>query len=367
MWLGWGILSLAGSIGWRWYAERTCWQGDTDRYQGLKYLYKRKPGKFYDKLLIGVDIPKDINCAFRKENWFDRVFKASRLTKEHQTGHRAFDERVFFISDNAAVQALVSHNPRIAESVLKIMDCDPHGAGFVAMRCRNARLWVEYKLKGELRAEKAIFGMASLSVHALHAIAREFIRNTPKNQRPWRDRHYWIAAFFSILTSGLFVNGVAQFMLSSGMDSRLLSTADIQTHARGIAIFGTGALVSLTAVFLGRTSRAHMTLLEVLLAGGIGLYTTSYTALKNINVELDTATESVHSEVISRRTEKARRSSHRFYYVNIRATQKTPEMWIEVSEPFYSTASYGTPVQLELHPGKLGYPWVSDLRKRAFD
>lgn len=367
MWFGIGFVTLAASVGWRWYSERTRWQGTSEKCNGLPYQYKYRSEKYSDKLWIGVDFNAQINCAFRKENWLDQGFKALRLTKEHQTGHREFDQQVYFLSDNPFVQNLVSTNPDIAENVLRIMASDIHGARFTALYGRNGCLWAEYKLKGELRAEKGTPGIASLCVPALQLIANAFQQAKPQTNNAWRDPYYWIATIFSVLASGLLINGCLQlFRWLETSNTHLLPHSNILQHTFGITVACTSLVIGVAAIMLSRTSRAHVTLIELLLAGGFGMFSTTYYGLKDINCQLDTQPGiTLTSEVADQRIYKRRPSSTPLYFLTIKATDETPQIEIEVNPSSHSMARKGSQIKLKLHPGKLGYRWITDVQVAA--
>lgn len=365
MWFGVGFVTLAASLGWRWYAERTRWKGESDKYDGLPYQYKFRREKYSDKLWIGINFNPQVNCVFRRENWLDRWFKVLRLTKEHQTGHREFDQQVYFISDNATVQNLVSSSPHIADNVLRVMASDMHGAHFRRLYGRSGCLWAEYKLKGELAVDKGRTGLAALCVPALHRIAKEFLQAEQTITKPWLDPYYWIAAVFSTIAYGLLTNGAIQiFRWLETTNTHLLPGSELVQHALGLTTISIGVLVAAAAIMLGRTSRAHMTLIEVLLAGGLGMFITSYYALKDINFDLDAKTGTpVTSEVIGQRIQKNRRQANKStYYVTIKATDKTPQTEISVNANSYAMTRIGSQINLNLHAGRLGYSWISDVQ-----
>ncbi len=365
MWFGVGFVTLAASLVWRWYAERTRWKGDSEKYDGLPYQYKFRREKYSDRLWIGIDFNPQVNCAFRRENWLDRAFKTLRLTKEHQTGHREFDQQVYFISDNATVQSMVSSSQHIADNVLKIMSSNMHGAYFRRLYGRSGCLWAEYKLKGELAADKGAPGLAALCVPALHAIAKEFLQEERTITKPWLDPYYWIAAVFSTIAYGLLTNGVIQvFRWLETPNVHLLPGSEIVQHALVITTISIGVLVAAAAIILSRTSRAHMTLIEVFLAGSLGMFSSSFYALKDINIDLDAkAGTAVTSQVIGQRIQKNRRKTNApTYYVTIKATDRTPQTEVTVSADSYAMTSIGSQINLNLHAGRLGYLWVSDVQ-----
>lgn len=365
MLFGFGLITLSASIFAKWYLERKRWNGESAQYNGQPYRHDYIRGKYNDKLLVGIDFHKGIECTFRRENCLDRLFKLLGLTKEHQSGNPEFDQLVYVISDNTAVQSLVTSSNSLAINVLKLLHSDQHGATFVALKARNGRLWVEYKLKGELRANVGKDGIASFAVKALHGIAQEFIHFSGKHRSRWFDRYYWIGAIFSTLAYGLLLGGVVHFAIQGIEDEVLIPGTGIQTLAKTVAIAGAAILVTIAAILLGRTSRAHYVLLEVLLAGGMGLYITAYTNLRDFNIDQDkSAATVIQTEITYREIKKRRSRDKKRYFVTIRATEKTPEMELQVNEGFYEKASYRTPVLIDLHHGQLGFPWLTNLRIR---
>jgi hypothetical protein len=107
-----------------------------------------------------------------------------------------------------------------------------------------------------------------------------------------------------------------------------------------------------------------MTLIEVFLAGSLGMFSSSFYALKDINIDLDAkAGTAVTSQVIGQRIQKNRRKTNApTYYVTIKATDRTPQTEVTVSADSYAMTSIGSQINLNLHAGRLGYLWVSDVQ-----
>jgi hypothetical protein len=260
---------------------------------------------------------------------------------------------------------MVSSSQHIADNVLKIMSSNMHGAHFRRLYGRSGCLWAEYKLKGKLAADKGAPGLAALCVPALHAIANEFLKAEKKITKPWLDSYYWIAAVFSTIAYGLLTNGVIQvFRWLETPNAQLLPGSEIVQHALGITAVSIGVLVAAAAIMLSRTSRAHMTLIEVFLAGSLGMFSTSYYALKDINFDLGAkAGKAVTSEVIGQRIQKHRRKTITpTYYLTIKATDSTPQTEVTVSADSYAMTRMGSQINLKVHAGKLGYLWISDVQ-----
>lgn len=371
LFFGAGLITLSASIALRWFAARSRLNGKAARCDEIPYQHKYSrdtstyifKSKYCDKLLIGIDLPKGIECVFRKENWLDRIFKALWLTKEHQTGHREFDKQVYFISDNPAVQNLVSTSPTMAQSVLKFMACDLHGARFKSLRGYNGQLLIEYKLPAQLPEPAVTRDIASFVVKDLYGIANEFEQSMAHRRSRWLDRYYWIALLLSIIATGLLMNGLALLALQWMDDVILLPNDTIHLLTLVITIAGTSTLVLISALLLMRTSRAHYTLLEVLLAGGVGIYGTAYANIRDYNITQDQSPPTVVTTRVIDKQKKSNFGKEKDHYVTLSGNQHMPAVEVRVNSGFYASVRANTQLRIDWHPGRMGYPWITNLRR----
>jgi hypothetical protein len=117
-------------------------------------------------------------------------------------------------------------------------------------------------------------------------------------------------------------------------------------------------------LFLGRSARAHVVLLEVLLMGSLGALLTSFVELRDLNMEWDQQ-PAVRYEVstVSKRISKGRRS--RNYYVTISGwPNKNNTSEIRVSSSLYHRTDRGGELVLLQKPGFLKVPWVAAVMPR---
>lgn len=139
-------------------------------------------------------------------------------------------------------------------------------------------------------------------------------------------------------------------------DSFLVTSAIV-----GVLVFG-------TIYFLGKTSRAHLILAEVIFIGGIGAFLTSTEQLRDLNSGMDTQAAQeiavqVQNKTIERRTgRRGRRYNNYYFHVNDWLNSGN-EKKISVSISLYKQVREGDNIIVFQKPGRLGYRWVENIAK----
>jgi hypothetical protein len=166
------------------------------------------------------------------------------------------------------------------------------------------------------------------------------------------------------IASGLFANGVVQ-CFRVGWNG-LPNTIDDGALALYGAIGGgmlLAMLVLATWSLLGRTSRAHLVLMQVLLLGGPGAFATAMTEARDLNMDADTSIASaIDTRVVNARTTHSRKGGTH-YYVTLGAWPGSDgDQEIEVG--YRDFPSIGTPVTVHTHDGFLGLRWIESFEAR---
>jgi hypothetical protein len=123
-------------------------------------------------------------------------------------------------------------------------------------------------------------------------------------------------------------------------------------------------LVLAVALFLGRSARAHVVLLEVLLVGSVGAVLTCFVELRDLNMEWDQQ-PAMRYEVttVSKRISKSRRSTS--YHITVSGwPSKNNTAEIKVTSSLYHRTDRGGELELLQKPGFLKIPWVAALMPR---
>ena len=373
MWFVFGFISLLGFVAYSLHQRVTAkWIGTRSVVRRKPYEYEVLVQRVYrsDKtksvgLRIGVTAPTVYDFSFKPEKWRDWLSKRIGFSVEYQTGDAEFDNAVYIVSNDARIHATLSQNPTLRADILRVFRIvAPHSAVIKEVRCSLGRIWVHYKLKNELVQSK-IPVLAEQVVPALNRLAADLGRATVAGAPRLYDRFVLRAAIILAISTGLALNGVAHvarlyFMpIPFTVDNSTLILWSLYCGAALLAL-----LVLAVVLFLGRSARAHVVLLEVLLVGSIGAVLTSFVELRDINMEWDQQ-PAVRYEVttVSKRISKSRRS--RTYYVTISGwPSKNNTSEIKVSSSLYHHTNPGAELELFQKPGFLKVPWVAALMPR---
>ncbi len=377
-WLTWFSFGLGSVVFLLWFKDIRRWKGKPGWCEGLAYEHR---GFFEDRgwfeylwwfenvgghVYLGIDMPSRVNCQFRHENSFDRWAKSMRLITEQQTGHPAFDDLVFFESDSTPVKKLVSSNSALIHQVLSLMTKTISGVEFLKLTCRRGRLWVEFSTTDGRLTDDQCEDLIHKCVPALHNIAAEFNRYAAYTVHLWNDPGYWKAFAFTTLSVFWACIGLLQWEdWHTYVFGQILPNTALETHAGLLTVIGTLVLFVVASMAMGRSSRTHFVLLGIVPTSLFGLYITSLVLLHKLNTLDDPgATRTVIAEVADRHMFFWREGNwlnwNASYLLKIKATEQMPGMDLRVPVKLYRRAQPGQQVQITLHPGKLGYPWVSN-------
>ena len=360
MWFFFGFITLVvftlGSLYVRFYSS---WKGDPRTVDGVSYQIKeeRNKGKLTG-FLVGVDGTEGYEFSLKPESLLDLFFKKIGLSVEHQTGHREFDEEVYIASDNRDVHQLFSRDADIRKSVLKIFAAaTPARAEVKRVHHRNERLWVQFKTSDEARIP-ALARDTAKQLARIRSVLNAY--RAPQNRL--RDPFVFKSILILAISSGLAINGALMlFRNHIGLFPVVPDIEALLWAAVPVAVIVLALLIFITIFLLGRTSRAHLVLTEVLLVGAFGIYSSSYAELRDLNIELDQSQPNVVQSVISQKNTHRRSKGGTDYFVTVRSPEHGLQKF-EVSSCFYRSVTTGTEVTTVEHEGYLGHRWISELR-----
>lgn len=374
MWFVFGFISLIGFVAYSLHQRVTAkWAGTRSVVRRKPYEYEVLVQRVYrsDKtksvgLRIGVIAPTVYDFSFKPEKWRDWLSKRIGFSVEYQTGDADFDKAVYILSNDARIHATLSQNAALRADILRVFRIvAPHSAALKEVRCSGGRIWVHYKLKTELN-QAQIPVLAEQVVPALNRLAADLGRATLAGGPRLYDRFVLRAAIILAISTGLVLNGAAHVARLYFVP--IPFTVDNSTLILWSLYCGAGLLTLLVfavVLFLGRSARAHVVLLEVLLVGSLGAVLTSFVELRDFNMEWDQQ-PAVRYEVstVSKRISKGRRRPST-YYVTIHGWPNRGESSeIQVSSTFYHRTDQGGELVLLQKPGFLKIPWVATLMLR---
>ena len=118
MWFSLGLVTLLVSVGDQWACWSRGWRGAEEELAGIRCETKLRSlkGIVYG-LTVGIDVPATFRFELKRERAWDRCFKWTGLTVEHQFGHAGFTPLVFVASDDRHLLRAFEDNKEVLHDV----------------------------------------------------------------------------------------------------------------------------------------------------------------------------------------------------------------------------------------------------------
>lgn len=370
MWVFFGFITLTSFTVYFWYKRlNASWKGIKGSTGNIVYQYKIDKDKEnrVAKLLIGIDAPERYDYTLKRESALDRFVKSIGISTEHQTGNIKFDDMVYIVSDNLQFHKQLSPDGVIVDSFMKIF---LFGKTFRCIiqevRHNSGRLWLTIEPINSFN-EKRVAQLASKIVPALDTIAQELKTIPLTASNSWKDPFTTKAAILLAISSALAVNGGAQLFRYVNMSNTITLDTDVllsDALSLGFLISGTLALIAIYV--LGRSSRTHLVLIELLLLGSIGSIVTAYAELNDINVTADTSTGVQYESIVfTKQSVRGRRNATK-YYLTLRdwnAPDVMQKIKIRVPGSLYDDTAKGERLIITQKAGYFHYRWIESIKK----
>lgn len=342
------------------------WEGEKRSLQGADFQIKTRTyqGEIVE-VWIGMASVAQSDFLLKSETWLERFFKRTGLAKEYQTGNRAFDDAVYIVADDAATQREIITSPALMEAFLALLDINTSLVKIHALKHQQGRLWLEVHFaRIAACSEQDLQKLARLCVPRLTAI----VAALPARQTalPGKSKPLFGGASAMLPAAAMALAGTAGahmifwfhgYFIFFGQVPYTLDQAALITDA--LALGGTLLLALLLAGFMltGKSARAHLVMLELLLVGGPGALGTAWAQLRYLNMEFD-RTKAVNYEV----QVQGNRETDSSYYIAIDDWLKPGErVEIYVKEKLYAQARPGASLSIRQRAGYLGYRWVESM------
>ena len=353
------------------------WSGDISSINKKRFTYKfnkKKSGLFSNKfklvtIFLGIEAQKGYDYTLKTERKLDRFFKFLRLSNEHQIGKTQFDNLVYIASDNPSFLNTLSDHEELSNCIIHVFEAaEKHGVILKELRHRYGKLWVQLKVKNNLKDEEAWRKISADIIPLLHRINALLEELPSKSLNKWKDPFTLKAAIILGLSLGLAFNGVFHlFRLFIWVDIPFI--IDVSDLVKDALLYGsifTLILMLLTIYLLKRSSRTHLVLIELITIGYFGAISTAYYELRDINMGLDKSKATPYKvEVHSKRYSSGRRSSSHFLTLDDwNNTNETKE--IEVSSRLYKRTQVNNFVIVNQKQGYLGYKWVESIKANRY-
>ena len=350
--------------------KKARWQGDKKSLRGADYQIKtRIIDRRHERqgIWIGVAGAAGGDFLLKPESGFDRFCKRIGLVKEYQTGNPAFDEAVYIVADDPDTRREIATSPALMEAALALFAAAGKEYAFIqGLRHQRGRLWLEVN-NNWTASEQDLRKTARFCVPKLAAISAAL--QARQMGLPGKRKALFGAATELLLAAAAALACVGAVQLCLWMLGYLflgsvpytLDQAALLTDA--LSLGGALLLALLLAGFLltGKSARAHLVLLELLLLGGFGAFGTAWAQLRYLNMEFD-RTAAVDYEVQTRERRISVSSGGTSHYIEIDDWLKPGQtVEIYVTESLYEQVRAGAPLYIRQRAGRLGYRWVERM------
>ncbi|CBL44243.1 hypothetical protein HDN1F_06600 [gamma proteobacterium HdN1] len=367
MWFLLGIVSLTGFALFfvRWRAANR-WKGTQRQLLGQVYESALLKSKNRTKgVLIGLTCNTALEFCLKQETFVDRIFKRLGLSQEQQLNHLHFDEKVYIVSDNPRLGALLKGQPDLPAVLENLFEPNRFKLGVVCkLWCQQRRLWVQCKTDEDFDVGD-IEALAKEVLPVLVKVHDALLATSEVNER---GQDYFIPKALVLLgvSSALLVNGVIQsvrvLLLKFPVQLESLALLKMALMLGGIM---TAALILWCVIWLGRTSRTHLVLMEILLVGSFGSVLTAATELRDYNIEFDHSRVRYESvQVVQYYTTRCgKRNRSTCYNVKLAPfVGKAGGLKLSLSYDAYNQLKNHPFLVLPVHEGALGVPWIEAPR-----
>lgn len=367
MWFALGFVTLAVSMGYQWWSRwHRGWRGSEDLLAGIRCETKLRSfkGMVYG-ITVGIDAPETFRFELKRERAWDRFFKWTGLTVEHQFGHEGFDPLVYVASNDQHLLSTFEGDKALLHIVQHIFAPRTDLNWVKQVRCANGRIWMEIGTSELAGAPslKAIREAAANLLPLLQAVSRALDASMPDASPASRDRHLIPSVILLALSSGMAINGFFSWTRSLVASPEfMLETQGLWGLTWTIAAFVLAILTLATLYFLKGSARVHLVLLEMALVGTFGAVSSAAIELRDANIELDTSQVAViERNMVGKSIGERRRhfQTTRTYYFQVRDWVNSGELRsVSVSASTYEKAAVGDTLHFEQHAGYFGWRWA---------
>lgn len=321
----------------------------------------RQKGRI-EQLRLGIPA-KDTSCFIaRREGRYDRLALWAGIAREGQTRDARFDRAVYTLCDDREMLDALSEHEPLRAAILELL-AEPL---VEAIHCSTGMLWIDCNASrlSDARGpdQAAAAELAAAAGDRLYGLRNEL---NALDLDQWNSRRDPALSHERILlaaTAFLGCAGLLAFFASYLPDLPLTLRFDAILHRAHIVAAGALVLMLLALwLFLGRTSRTHLVLLDILLVAGPGAWLAGQYWYEFENRRLDLRPPLDHVATIeAKRVSHGRRST--YYYIDVdRWPDGALDRELNVPRSVYDTVVSGQCAHFEYHFGAYGDPWLASV------
>lgn len=353
-----------------WHRIEARWQGERGEVDGVRYHWDlRTWHELAFELRIAIDGVHGFDFGLKPEYRFDRLFVALGLSREMQVGNADFDRRFYIMSEDGLLRDALAASGRMRTDLVELLDeCSKLDVTLWSVRCQSGRLWLRLRPTSWTTEDAApdTARLASFLVPHMQRIAGHLAHLRPERFKAIRDRHARVGWIVSSVGVGLLAYGGATLFRSMATGPIVIDRAELLGQALLLAAIVLAGLLAMTVIALGRTSRAHVILIELAVTGGLGACLAATANLRDVNFDFDSSPPRVlELAVIAKETfttsRRFRQTTHYRLLVEDWTGHNRGTVSFAVGSGVYARAEpYRTMIRVRQRDGALGVRWIED-------
>jgi len=326
---------------------------------------------------IAVACKSPLQFTLRPEKPSDLRAKKWGISAEYQFGIPEIDRQLYLVCDNKNVGDALAKDPEVLLKICGLLNQEAiknsnlgqsavgkwslSGTHITELECINEHLFLKYVSPPDSPGFHDKF--AAVIVPNLAEISQRIsdigLSPLSKFNDPFAIKASVILSFVTASALVAYFEFYHRFLVSA---TKIIEPFSLLKLTLPLGIATVLILLALTKFLLGRGSRSHLVLLDVLLIGGLAFMVNSYVLVHDINTEFDRAPNVTRIAAIVNKQEIRRRKSPTTHKLHLAATPDgdLPNS-IVVDSRFYRDAAIGDTLIAKIKPGWLGYAWIESL------
>ena len=345
---------------------------------------------------LGLELNQVVYFSISSERWYHRFLKHLSLATELQTGHARLDDELFFVSDAPEHFWQLMQDKTFSAAIHDLF----LRVGVKSLRAYGTRMWVRTPTRDKENYDRLYKEniISNLEKIAAFVEQKNIDYQHTSDDRLIAPRHgamMMMAAHAAFFTLAVF-----------GAIPAMLQTTELLAHTPWIAKSGALAIVGLCAwlgimMFLvGRSSWAALVIVDFVVFGIIGIVATAFFVLREVNISFDVQDPQTYTRRIVQQDctltcksggRRSHSTTHKLSYAQCLAPERamtintymqrdykcgrrswftyyiSVDPWMaplhkpyrfKTNEELFDSTTLGTALDIPVHSGFVGIPWV---------
>ena len=333
---------------------------------GYKYSWEAGNDKSPAIGYLEIVCKTNIQFAARAEQAFDKWGKLIGLCYECQVGSVTFDDHVYLSSIVQEDADWIGEHASLPKKIVEVLQSHGGYGGIhnkSVLICNGNTLFLKVAYAGAAVVSQQFFTKQKLS--ELKSLAAMLASSSTRKPHFWKVPTQRNSAILLAMSSSIAIVGALEFIrFIIVQDNDLFEPMALVPLAVMIGITGIGLMIACIISLIKISARRHLIFAEVCTLGLAGLIFASYGWLYDLNEQMDRSPgESRFLTVQDKYSvhHHSRRYSYDTYHLHLAPITPPLKNNLKIPHDLYNRIQVGQTVSLNIKPGYLGHPWLSNI------